>query len=81
VVVAVGVTDVGVSDVTAPTPLSTVAKPKSKTAVRAAASPAVMVSAAATKLTMSGCGGVSEPPQAERQIDIKIVAIRRIRLP
>tara|TARA_B110000503_G_scaffold48066_1_gene78253 strand:+ start:121 stop:354 length:234 start_codon:yes stop_codon:yes gene_type:complete len=53
VVVAVGETDVGVLEVTAPTALSILALPPAKTAVRSTASPAVMVSAADTKLVIS----------------------------
>ena len=47
-VVAVGETDVGVLEVTAPTALSILALPPAKTAVRSMASPAVVVSAAVT---------------------------------
>ena len=46
--VDVGVTDVGVLDVTALTPLSILAVPPAKTAVKSMASPAVVVSAAVT---------------------------------
>jgi hypothetical protein len=56
VVVAVGETDVGVLEDTAPTPLSILAVPSAKTAVRSTACPAVIVPAADTKLVISGAG-------------------------
>jgi hypothetical protein len=56
VVVAVGETDVGALEVTAPTALSILAVPSAKTAVRSTACPAVIVPAADTKLVISGAG-------------------------
>ena len=55
-VVAAGVTDVVVLEVTAPTALLILAVPSAKTAVRLTACPAVIVPAADTKLVIAGAG-------------------------
>ena len=75
-VVAVGETDVGALEVTAPTPLSILAVPSAKTAVRSTACHAVMVSAADTKLVVSGAGTTVTVTADVTEVPAALVAVK-----